>query len=216
MEGWHMPTGSDDIASTGRPLVVVVEAHSAAAERLAALLGAAGYAVHRCADTADLLARGLPPAAACIIASLEMPGEAGGMALLGWLRTAAPGVPVLAGSRRATIRATVEALRLGALDVLEMPCERVALLAAVADCIARGIQAHAKPEAQGPAWQARLSERERQVMELVVAGQGNKAIGAALGISPRTVEIHRANLMQKAGARGVSDLVRLVLAARRP
>lgn len=191
--------------------LLVVDAHLAWAERLAMLLRAAGYGVTQCHSAEALQRPDLLAGVVGVVLSLDLPGEAGGMAALGWLRTTYPGLPVLATSRRGTMRVAVAALRLGASDALELPCEKAVLLHAMATCLGTASQA-----AEPPAWLARLSNRERQVMDLVLTGQGNKAIAAALGISPRTVEIHRARLMQKSGARGVSDLLRMALPLRRP
>jgi len=107
----------------------------------------------------------------------------------------------------------VEAMKAGAVDFIEKPFDQEAILNAVKRALERGMEADSGDGAAAAAKLATLSERERQVLEGLVAGHPNKTIAYNLGISPRTVEVYRANLMAKMGARSLSELIRMAIVA---
>ena len=148
----------------------------------------------------------------CVITDVRMPGISG-VELLRRLRSLNVGFPVIVITGHGDVPLAVEAMKLGAVDFLEKPFEDDALLAAVQSALGRReLDArHAAEKAETGERIASLSARERQVLEGLIAGHPNKTIAFDLGISPRTVEIYRANVMTKMKAASLSDLVRMAL-----
>jgi two-component system response regulator FixJ len=152
--------------------------------------------------------------AGCIVTDVRMP-EMSGLDLLKRLRERGVGLPVIVMTGHADVPLAVEAMKAGALEFLEKPFEEEVLLRAIQIALRGG------PPGSDPTEKKRLraifeglSPRERQVLDGVVAGKLNKVIAFELGISPRTVEVYRANMMSKTGARGLSELVQMVMHAR--
>jgi two-component system response regulator FixJ len=183
-------------------------------DSLVELLEDAGYAVHAYASAEELLARGEVLKSGCIISDVRMPGI-DGLTLLRRLRTNGSPRPLILITGHADVSVAVTAMKAGAADFLEKPFEADALLAAI-----RGALSH-HPYGTGTedvetARQLllRLTRRENEVFDHLVAGRSNKEIAARMGISPRTVEFHRAHIIEKTEAKGLPDLVRLSLAGR--
>jgi two-component system response regulator FixJ len=150
----------------------------------------------------------------CIVTDVRMPGMSG-LDLLRRLKERQIAVPVIVITGHGDVPLAVEAMKLGASDFLEKPFDDEALLAAI-NVALRGQGASAKREADRAdiiERVATLSNRERQVLEGLVAGHPNKTIAFDHGVSPRTVEIYRANVMSKMQAASLSDLVRMALIA---
>jgi two-component system, LuxR family, response regulator FixJ len=148
----------------------------------------------------------------CIITDVRMP-EVSGIDLLRRLREAEIALPVIVMTGHGEVPLAVEAMKLGAVDFFEKPFDDDALLASVRSALATGddvSRRHAE-RAEINAKLAALSQRERQVLEGLACGHPNKTIAYELGISPRTVEIYRANVMTKMNAGSLSDLVRMAL-----
>jgi two-component system, LuxR family, response regulator FixJ len=149
---------------------------------------------------------------ACLVTDLRMP-DMNGVELLKKLREENATLPTIVITGHADVPMAVEAMKAGALDFIEKPFEDEVLLEAIARAIAelerRGDGA--RDTASVRARMEGLSERERQVMEAIVAGLPNKTIAYDLDISPRTVEVHRANVMAKMQARSLAELVRMVM-----
>lgn len=178
---------------------------------LAFLLGTAGLAVKVYESASIFLDRADTAATECIVTDVRMPGI-DGLELLRRLKEKASTTPVIVMTGHADVSMAVEAMKNGAVDFIEKPFPDDVLLGA----ITRAVALAKKPASPGqdPAARERfagLSERERQVLSGLLAGHPNKTIAYDLGLSPRTVEVHRANVMTKAGVSSLSELVRLAL-----
>jgi two-component system response regulator FixJ len=150
----------------------------------------------------------------CVVSDIRMPGI-DGMELLRRLKVGNSGFPVIIMTGHGDVPLAVEAMKLGAVDFLEKPFEDDLLIGMIASGLKR-----AEPEAKNEAITreiaervATLSPRERQVMDGLVAGLSNKAIAREYDISPRTIEVYRANVMTKMQAGSLSELVRLAMRA---
>jgi two-component system, LuxR family, response regulator FixJ len=150
----------------------------------------------------------------CVITDVRMPGMSG-IDLLRRLRELKIEVPVIVITGHGDVPLAVEAMKIGATDFLEKPFDDEALLASVRSALKRqdGETKRSAERAVIENKPAALSNRERDVLGGLVAGRANKQIAFDLGISPRTVEIYRANLMNKMQAGSLSDLVRMALIA---
>jgi two-component system, chemotaxis family, CheB/CheR fusion protein len=179
------------------------------------LLTRAGYRVETFAGGDAFLAAPHAAVSRCLITDMRMPGI-GGFELLARLAAAGIVLPAIMITGHGDVATAVEAMRAGAVDFVEKPVHAQELLA----CVERALQLSANLTERSARRTtaamriARLSRRERDVMDQVIAGHANKEIAARLGIAQRTVETHRANVMRKMGAASLSDLVRLVIGAR--
>ncbi|KPK16469.1 MAG: hypothetical protein AMJ67_14445 [Betaproteobacteria bacterium SG8_41] len=187
-----------------KPTVFVVDDDDSLRRALERLLRAAGYAVEGFASAQAYLARARYHGPGCLLLDLAMP-EIDGLELQARLVHDAEVLPIVFLSGQADIPASVRAIKLGAVDFLTKPADDDALLAAVGAALARRAE-----QLQGQARLAALSAREREVMYLVVQGLRNKQIAAQLGVTEKTVKVHRARVMEKTGARSLAELVRLV------
>ena len=192
--------------------VHVIDDDEAIRQSLAFLLQAAKLEV-KTYSTAMAFVDALPDAASgCVITDVRMPGMSG-VDLLRRLKELKIGVPVIVITGHGDVALAVEAMKAGAVDFLEKPFDDDVLLASVQSALKRQdgeTKRHTERlEIEGRL--ASLSNRERDVLGGLVAGRANKQIAFDLGISPRTVEIYRANLMNKMKAGSLSDLVRMAL-----
>jgi len=150
----------------------------------------------------------------CVVTDVRMPGISG-VELLRRLKELKIEVPVIVITGHGDVPLAVEAMKAGAIDFLEKPFDDDALVASVSSAL-RGLDDVVKRQSEVAEIETRLaglSKRERDVLGGLVAGRANKQIAFELGISPRTVEIYRANLMNKMQAGSLSDLVRMALLA---
>jgi two-component system response regulator FixJ len=192
----------------------VIDDDEAMRESLAFLLASAGFTV-KLFESATKFLEALPTlVVACVITDIRMPGI-DGIELMRRVRASGHSFPVIVMTGHGDVPLAVEAMKLGAFDFFEKPFDDEMLIARVRSAFQRGeTLAEADMRAREIAERiASLTPRERQVLERLVAGQPNKAIGRDLAISPRTVEIYRANVMAKMKAASVSELVRLTLRA---
>ena len=151
----------------------------------------------------------------CVVTDVRMPGMTG-LDLVRHMTAHGLKLPVVVITGHGDVPLAVEAMRAGVIDFLEKPFDDAALLKSIRmalDAQAETDSQHAERERFEQMLQT-LSAREREVLRGVVAGKMNKVIAYELGISPRTVEVYRANVMAKTGAKGLSELVRMVLLAR--
>jgi two-component system response regulator FixJ len=186
-------------------------------QSLAFLLTAAGFTV-RMHESAVAFLQVLSEAMkGCIITDIRMP-QMDGLELQRRLGELKAGLPVIVMTGHGDVPLAVEAMKAGAVDFIEKPFEDEVLLSAVRAALARQARESAHDartlEIQGRI--KRLSDREREVLERLVAGKANKVIAFELGISPRTVEVYRANVMSKMQADSLSELVRMALIEYRP
>jgi two-component system response regulator FixJ len=198
---------------TDSTLVHVVDDDDAVRDSLAVLLESAGFTV-RCYDSACAFlaaAPGLP--GGCVLTDVRMP-DIDGLALQRRMVEQRLRLPVIVMTGHGDVPIAVEALKAGALDFLEKPFDDERLMDAVRRALAASV--HARREAAATAGiaarLANLTPREREVLDRLVAGQPNKTIAYDLGTSPRTVEVQRARVMEKMGARSVAELVRMAIA----
>jgi two-component system response regulator FixJ len=196
------------------PIVYVIDDDDAVRQSLEFLLKTAGISV-RGFDSAKAFLEVLPAInSGCILTDVRMP-EITGIDLLRRLKENGVDIPVIVITGHGDISLAVEAMKIGAIDFLEKPFDDDLLLAAVRSALntEAGAAKHKAELADIHDKLAALSNRERQVLEGLVAGKANKVIAFDLGISPRTVEIYRANLMTKMSANSLSDLVRMAMTA---
>jgi len=196
-------------------IVHVIDDDEAVRQSIEFLLRTAGV-MARTYDSASAFLDVLPTVeSGCIITDVRMPGISG-IELLRRLGEMRIGIPVIVITGHGDVPLAVEAMKNGAIDFLEKPFEDELLLASVRSALNRS-QENAARDAERAAVEARLAtltNREREVLEGLVAGKPNKIIAFDLSISPRTVEIYRANVMTKMKAASLSELVRMALIAR--
>jgi len=197
-----------------RLTVFVIDDDASVRDSIALMLGLAGYRTSLFADAEAFLAAWKEDWAGCVVADVRLPGLSG-VQLQEELRkrgTALPFVIITAHGDVPTARA---AFRSHAVDFLEKPFDHAQLCAAIDTGFAleeRRIQRQDSQRSDA-AKLNRLTRREREVLEQAARGLGSKEIGIALGISPRTVEVHKTRIMEKLGVRNVVELVRFAIAA---
>ena len=195
-----------------RALVHIVDDDEAVGRALTALARSSGHATAVYASALQLLEALSVDNAGCIVTDVRMP-DMSGLDLLRELGRRDIRIPVIVMSGQGDIPMAVEALKLGAMDFIEKPFDTDVFLERIGQALARS-QGMAEQRALLSASRARLSQltaREREVMGLIVQGYSNHAVASRLGISGRTVENHRAKVMEKMAASGLSDLIRTAL-----
>ena len=196
------------------PTVLVVDDDEPVRDSLQALLESAGYDVATYASGRALLAGIGRHDAACLVADIRMP-EMDGMELQQEMARRQIALPVIFVTGHGDVSLAVRAMKAGSFDFIEKPYDENTLLASVERAIAVS-RRKASVEADRAAALKQLEHltvREREVLDLLVAGRANKVVAHELDISPRTVEVHRARVMEKLQARNLSDLVRIAIAA---
>ena len=198
----------------GDYIVHIVDDEEPVRKSLAFLLTMHGFTVRVHNSATDFLAVASTVRNGCLVTDLRMP-DMSGVELLRSLQAAKATIPTIVITGHGDVPMAVEAMKAGALDFIEKPFEDEVLIEAIKRAAARLDEVPIETD-DIAAIQSRLeqlSERERQVLSGVVAGLPNKAIAYDLNISPRTVEVHRANVMTKMHARNLPELVRMALAA---
>jgi two-component system, LuxR family, response regulator FixJ len=193
-------------------LICVVDDDPAVRESLGALLSAEGFKSAEFASAADFLAAFDPDRTACVLLDVRMPGM-DGLALLESLGLERRGVPVVIMTGHADVPMAVRAIRAGAADFVEKPFASARLLETIRAAIIRSTPARPAPDPELRNRFAALTPREAEVMQQMVIGLPSKLIAHRLGMSPRTVEIHRSRVMQKTNANSLSHLLRMAIRA---
>src|SRR5262245_14113569 len=194
--------------------VHVIDDDDAMRESLAFLFKTAKVPVQTYDSATAFLTQAPELASGCIVTDVRMPGLSG-IDLLKRLRDLKITIPVIVVTGHGDVPLAVDAMKYGASDFLEKPFDDDILLAAVRNALSQQAtdQEHQAQRAKIEQRLALLSPRERQVLDGLIAGHANKVIAFDLGISPRTIEIYRANVMTKMEAASLSDLVRMALTA---
>ena len=197
-----------------QPTVFVVDDDSSTRELLAWLMKRNGLRAEVFPDARSFLRGYLAEGPGCLVVDLDMPGM-GGLDLQLYLKENGVQLPVIFLSGRADVPKAVQAVKEGAIDFIEKPFDYRRVVALVKDCLERDAEARARHERKRLhcARLAQLTQREREVLELVVAGRMNREVAEALDISIKTVEAHRAKIMEKLEVHSVAELVQATLTA---
>ena len=194
------------------PVVMIVDDDSGVRNAMRALLKSVGLDSNLFASAPEFLATYQPAQPGCLVLDIRMPGMSG-LELQQQLNLSGAVIPVIFMSGHADIPMAVEAMQHGAFDFLQKPFRDQDLLDRIQRAIAKdgelrkSLGEHARIKTHVDS----LTPREREVLDLITQGKQNKAIGQDLGVSPRTVEIHRARVMEKMNAQSVAELVRMML-----
>lgn len=194
--------------------IYVVDDDDAVRDSLALLLESAGYSPQCYASGLGLLEEATLSPDSCVVLDVRMP-DIDGLELQQRLLSKHPALPIIVMTGHGDVPIAVRAMKQGACDFLEKPFSIEVLLEAIEQALERSRQSQGDNQ-QSLEIRRRLDEltpREREVLDALVAGHPNKVIAHHLGISPRTVEIHRARVMEKMAARSLSHLVRMALQA---
>ena len=197
--------------------VFIVDDDASVRDSLSLMLGLAGYRTALFADAEALLAAWHAEWAGCVVADLRLPGRSG-VELQSELYDRGSTLPVVIITAHGDVPTARAAFQAKAVDFIEKPFDHVQLQSAIDKAFAREERrlAGSQERAADAAKLAALTPREREVLEHAARGLHAKEIGAALGISPRTVEVHKTRIMEKLGVRNVAELVRFALAAGSP
>ena len=197
-----------------KQIVYVVDDDAGVRKSMCMAMEAAQLPARAYASAEEFLGDYQPNAPGCVVLDLSMPGMSG-LELLKHLRAQGVELPVLIVSGTATVPKAVEAMRLGIVDFLEKPADHRTVMQKVQDALAKDAvrRADAAEVESVRRRFAALTERERELLKLVINGRSNKQIADDMGISIKTVANHRAHLMEKTGALNAADLVRISMIA---
>lgn len=198
------------------PTIFIVDDDAAVRDSLSLLLGLKGFSTRCFASAEDFLAACQPDWRGCLLLDIRMAGM-DGLELQQALNSSQIDLPIIFITAHGDVAAARSALKAGASDFLEKPLDDRMLSAAIADALERNARQRneAAEENEIASRIARLTAREREVMKNVVEGQPNREIARQLGISPRTVEVYKARMMEKMQAHSLPELVRLALSLRK-
>ena len=194
--------------------VHVVDDDAAVRRSLERLLHAAGYACVSYHSSSAFLDAARELSGGCVLLDVRMPGM-DGLELQALLQQLGITIPVIVMTGQGDVQTAVRAMKADAVDFIEKPFDDEVLLRAIEVTLARGGRPDRGREAAEAAQRiATLSPRERQVLDALVAGRPNKLIAFDLGISVRTVEVHRARMMERLGTRQLAEAIRLAVMAQ--
>lgn len=191
--------------------IYVIEDHDSVLRSLCALLNAHGYETIPCVSAESFLKVFQPTLKACMVLDLRLPGM-GGIQLQSHLSKMGVDIPIIVVTAHGDIPLAVQAMRAGAIDFIEKPAQADVLLDAVRNA-GRLLNNQVPVEVPREVVADRLSkltDREQEVLTHLLHGKLNKEIAAELGISQRTIEVHRARIREKMQARGIADLIRML------
>ncbi len=191
------------------PLIHLIDDDAAVRDSLALLIGTVGLRVQTWARAQDFIERFDREAVGAIVLDVRMPGISG-LAVLDTLVAQGVDQPILMLTGHGTVELCRRAFKSGAAEFLEKPVHDEVLIEALQHAVRAHVRSRERHRADRAAREryAQLSEREREVLGLIVAGLTNKEIGRALALSPRTVETHRANLFAKLRCASLAQLIR--------
>ncbi len=197
-----------------KPLVHIVDDDDAIRRSAGFMLRKAGFAVALWASGVEFLRQVKTAGQGCILLDVRMP-EMDGLEVQQALNARGVAMPVVVLTGHGDVSIAVRAMKAGAVDFIEKPFEKSVLLAAIESAFARlaDTEGRANRAVDAATIVAGLTAREQDVLAGLARGLPNKSIAYDLGISPRTVEVHRANLMSKLGARSLSDALRIAFSA---
>jgi two-component system, LuxR family, response regulator FixJ len=203
------------LADNNRSVVHVIDDDDDVRDSVRLFLTTEGFDVRTYASATDFLAKMNPNEWGCVVTDVRMPGMSG-IDFLAHVAARRLSLPIIVITGHADVPLAVRAMKLGAVDLIEKPFSPDALISVVRTALDRERDASrdgARAELQ--ARLAVLSPRETEVLFRLVDGRSNKVIAQELGISPRTVEVHRANVMRKTNSANFSELIRTFLGAER-
>lgn len=192
-------------------MVFIVDDDPGVRDSLALLLDLHGYRTRAYASASEFLAACTPADSGCVLIDLRMPGKSG-LELQAEMRDRGISLPVIIITAHGDVSAARTSLKAGAIDFLEKPLDSQQLLVAIRSALQRENDrlAALSDAARIDTLLQRLTAREREVLDLMLAGRHNREIAAALAISPRTVEAHKARVMAKLGVERLPELLRLL------
>ena len=190
----------------------VVDDDAAVRHSLERLLGSMGLATVSYTTPGAFLLAAPHLLGGCVLLDVKMPGISG-LEVQARLRTIGFVPPIIVITGQGDIQTAVLAMKAGAFDFLEKPYEDEVLLAAIEAALAASPDDHIRQAMDSAQRIARLSPREREVLDALVAGASNKVIAFDLGLSVRTVEVHRARMMERLGTRQLAEAIRLAVLA---
>ena len=199
--------------------IFIVDDEQPVLDALAIVFRHAGFRVRTFTDGAAFLQATKASTPACVLLDVRMPGRSG-LDILKELNAQHYPAPIFIMSGHADVPMAVEATRNGAHDVIEKPFNGADVVSRVREALEARAQPPATSQHAQELWtdftgRIQLTARERDVLEQITLGASNKEAGRRLGISPRTIEVHRARIMEKIGAKNAADLVRIVLGSSR-
>ena len=200
--------------STNNAVVHLVDDDESVRHSVGFLLSTAGFAVRIYESGSALLDSVETLQPGCVVSDVRMPGI-DGLELQRRLKRRGVRMPVIIMTGHADVPLAVEAMKEGAVDFIEKPFDDEVMLGAIRAALSQ-LESTGQRDSEAARTQAKLellSAREREVLDGLLAGHPNKTIAYDLGLSPRTVEVHRANVMTKMGASSLSELVRMALRA---
>lgn len=191
--------------------VYIVEDDERVLESFCALLNAHGYETVPCKSAEEFLTEYNPDKKSCMLLDLRLPGMSG-IQLQTHLADTGIDVPVVVITAHGDIPLAVHAMRTGAIDFIEKPAQAARILEAVesAGCMIHDLARPEVPRKIVADRLSRLTDREEEVLHHLLQGKLNKEIAAELGISRRTIEVHRSRIREKMQARGIADLIRML------
>ncbi|MFZ4287862.1 response regulator transcription factor [Variovorax sp. HJSM1_2] len=197
------------MSNTLSPLIHLIDDDAAVRDSLALLISTVGLRVQTWADPQAFLAQFDRQGIGAIVLDVRMPGISG-LSVLDTLVAQAVDQPVIMLTGHGTVDMCRRAFKAGAAEFLEKPVDDEALIEALQNAVRQHVRSRERHQADRQAREryAQLSEREREVLGLIVSGLTNKEIGRVLSVSPRTVETHRANLFAKLEAESLAQLIR--------
>ncbi|WP_079436805.1 response regulator transcription factor [Zoogloea sp. LCSB751] len=200
-------------ASTPEQIIYLVDDDEALRDSLVWLLESQGFKVEGFASAEDFLKAWRPEFNGCLLLDVRMPGMSG-LELHERLRAQYCTLPIIFITGHGDVPMAVAALKKGAVDFIEKPFNDAELLRLVTQCLTKEQESRARrrQDAEVARRLDQLTQREREVLELIIAGKLNKQIADVLGISIKTVEVHRARVMEKMAAQSLAELVQNVMA----